>query len=382
MTAASLPTIRPHASLITRRNDQEMKRRWPPSTATCEGCRANVQRSSPTPGRNTLRYRVARRLVVHSSSSYVVYGHRSTMNHQTTANSPARRCGCDSKSSHQLFTEDVHSFINLASYEVSTEDGRPSSSTKQQARRSHRPANQRSRQRRPPDLPVHTTSSDEARATASSRCSITPRSRTTRLADETARISSPRSQVLLGPASHLLSTTSWTPALLRSDTSKDPRFDSDPVASSTTPTFDSAEPRDLSPLNLSYRGATDISSSAATSTPILSGHQKALAPAMARSVKPGRVPGLSSWKLDAPSPQPSIDVIIPTRDRIICAQLHRALETRRPTRTGRHLADNDSIEPESLEYFATPQYRVCRVPDLQLRQDRQSRVEHSKPISS
>ena len=34
------------------------------------------------------------------------------------------------------------------------------------------------------------------------------------------------------------------------------------------------------------------------------------------SVTPGEVPGLTFWQIDVPSPQPSIDIIIPTRDRI------------------------------------------------------------------
>jgi len=82
------------------------------------------------------------------------------------------------------------------------------------------------------------------------------------------------------------------------------------------------------------------------------------------SVKPGRVPGLSSWKLDAPSPQPSIDVIIPTRDRIdLVRNCIEALENKTTYQNWDViLLDNDSIEPESLEYFANSKYRVVPCP--------------------
>jgi GT2 family glycosyltransferase len=81
-------------------------------------------------------------------------------------------------------------------------------------------------------------------------------------------------------------------------------------------------------------------------------------------VEPGSVPGLSHWKLDAPSPPPSIDVIIPTRDRIdLVRNCIAALENRTTYQNWNIiLLDNDSIEPESLEYFAETKYQVVPCP--------------------
>jgi GT2 family glycosyltransferase len=82
------------------------------------------------------------------------------------------------------------------------------------------------------------------------------------------------------------------------------------------------------------------------------------------TVEPGRLPGLSHWKLDAPSPQPSVDVIIPTRDRIdLVRTCIAALENKTTYQNWDIvLLDNDSIEPESLEYFANTKYRVVACP--------------------
>ena len=82
------------------------------------------------------------------------------------------------------------------------------------------------------------------------------------------------------------------------------------------------------------------------------------------SVKPGRVPGLAHWTLDAPTPQPSIDVIIPTRDRIdLVRNCIEALENKTTYENWNViLLDNDSIEPESLEYFANSKYLVVPCP--------------------
>ncbi len=81
-------------------------------------------------------------------------------------------------------------------------------------------------------------------------------------------------------------------------------------------------------------------------------------------VTPGSVPGLSHWKLDPPSPQPSIDVIIPTRDRIdLVRNCIAALENRTTYQNWNIiLLDNDSVEPESLEYFAETKYQVVPCP--------------------
>jgi len=84
----------------------------------------------------------------------------------------------------------------------------------------------------------------------------------------------------------------------------------------------------------------------------------------AGSVEPGRVAGLSNWKLDVASPPPSIDVIIPTRDRIdLVRNCIEALENRTTySNWNVILLDNDSIEPESLEYFANTKYQVVPCP--------------------
>jgi GT2 family glycosyltransferase len=82
------------------------------------------------------------------------------------------------------------------------------------------------------------------------------------------------------------------------------------------------------------------------------------------NVEPGRVPGLVNWKLDPPTPQPSIDVIVPTRDRIdLVRNCIEALENKTTYENWDIiLLDNDSVEPESLEYFAQSKYRVVPCP--------------------
>jgi GT2 family glycosyltransferase len=82
------------------------------------------------------------------------------------------------------------------------------------------------------------------------------------------------------------------------------------------------------------------------------------------SVEPGRMPGLSAWKIDVASPQPSIDIIIPTRDRIdLVRNCIEALENKTTYQNWDIiLLDNDSVEPESLEYFANSKYRVVPCP--------------------
>lgn len=81
-------------------------------------------------------------------------------------------------------------------------------------------------------------------------------------------------------------------------------------------------------------------------------------------VEPGSVPGLAHWTLDVATPQPSIDIIIPTRDRIdLVRNCIEALENKTTYQNWDViLLDNDSIEPESLEYFARSKYRVVPCP--------------------
>ena len=82
------------------------------------------------------------------------------------------------------------------------------------------------------------------------------------------------------------------------------------------------------------------------------------------SVEPGRIAALAHWTLETPTPQPSIDVIIPTRDRIdLVRNCIEALENKTTYQNWDIiLLDNDSIESESLEYFAQSKYRVVPCP--------------------
>jgi GT2 family glycosyltransferase len=79
---------------------------------------------------------------------------------------------------------------------------------------------------------------------------------------------------------------------------------------------------------------------------------------------PGALPGLVSWSLEAPSPAPSIDIIIPTRDRIeLVRQCIAAIEEK--TTYPNYdiiILDNDSVEEESLAYFNDTKYAVVPCP--------------------
>ncbi|HEV3267190.1 MAG TPA: glycosyltransferase [Acidimicrobiales bacterium] len=82
------------------------------------------------------------------------------------------------------------------------------------------------------------------------------------------------------------------------------------------------------------------------------------------TVSPGALPGLVRWRLDAPTPSPSIDIIIPTRDRIdLVAQCISSIEEKTTyTNYDIIILDNDSVEPESLEYFDETKYSVIPCP--------------------
>ena len=81
-------------------------------------------------------------------------------------------------------------------------------------------------------------------------------------------------------------------------------------------------------------------------------------------VTSSEVAGVTRWTLEPPTPRPSIDVIIPTRDRIDLVR--RCIDAVEKLTTYENydiiLLDNDSIEPESLDYFATTKYRVVPCP--------------------
>ena len=76
------------------------------------------------------------------------------------------------------------------------------------------------------------------------------------------------------------------------------------------------------------------------------------------------IPGLVTWNLDVPTPPPSIDVIIPTRDRLdllrSCITSLEAITTYPNYQIT--ILDNDSKHDETLEYFATTKHRVVPCP--------------------
>jgi GT2 family glycosyltransferase len=82
------------------------------------------------------------------------------------------------------------------------------------------------------------------------------------------------------------------------------------------------------------------------------------------TVTPGAFASSTDWRPVAPSPAPSIDIIIPTRDRIdLVRQCINALEQKTTyTNYDIIILDNDSKEPETLEYFASTRYRVVPCP--------------------
>ena len=86
--------------------------------------------------------------------------------------------------------------------------------------------------------------------------------------------------------------------------------------------------------------------------------------AMSGEVTPGPLGTVVHWRLDAPEPEPSIDIVIPTRDRIdLVRQCIDAIEEK--TTYANYdiiILDNDSKEPATLEYFASTKYRVVPCP--------------------
>jgi GT2 family glycosyltransferase len=82
------------------------------------------------------------------------------------------------------------------------------------------------------------------------------------------------------------------------------------------------------------------------------------------TVTPRALPGLVRWKLDAPTPSPSVDIIIPTRDRIdLVNQCVTSIEEKSTYKNyDIIILDNDSVEPASLDYFNTTPYSVIPCP--------------------
>ncbi len=84
------------------------------------------------------------------------------------------------------------------------------------------------------------------------------------------------------------------------------------------------------------------------------------------TVAPGALGGLVTWELAPPSPAPSIDIIIPTRDRLDL--LHRCLQAVESKTTYANyniiILDNDSKDAATLEFFATTKYQVVPCPGV------------------
>lgn len=81
------------------------------------------------------------------------------------------------------------------------------------------------------------------------------------------------------------------------------------------------------------------------------------------SVEPGTIPGLVHWR-PALASQPSVDIIIPTRDR---SDLLEACITSIETRTSYPnyritILDNDSVEERTRQFFAETKHRVLPAP--------------------
>jgi GT2 family glycosyltransferase len=82
------------------------------------------------------------------------------------------------------------------------------------------------------------------------------------------------------------------------------------------------------------------------------------------AVEPGPLDGVVRWLLDVPGPAPSIDIVIPTRDRVdLVRQCIEAIEQKTTYQNyDIIILDNDSVQPETLAYFATTKYRVVPCP--------------------
>jgi GT2 family glycosyltransferase len=81
-------------------------------------------------------------------------------------------------------------------------------------------------------------------------------------------------------------------------------------------------------------------------------------------VSQGPLPGLVQWKLSPPSPQPSIEIVIPTRDRLeLVLQCIGAVEEKSTyANYSITILDNDSKDPETLAYFESTNHKVVACP--------------------
>jgi len=80
----------------------------------------------------------------------------------------------------------------------------------------------------------------------------------------------------------------------------------------------------------------------------------------------GTLPGLVQWKLSPPSPQPSIEIVIPTRDRLeLVLQCIAAVEEKTTySNYSITILDNDSKDPDTLAYFESTTHKVVACPGL------------------
>ena len=85
---------------------------------------------------------------------------------------------------------------------------------------------------------------------------------------------------------------------------------------------------------------------------------------IAASTSPGELAGLVKWRPVAPLSLPSIDIIIPTRDRVDLVKQCLASIEERTTYPNYDviILDNDSAKAETLEFFRTTKYRVVPCP--------------------
>ncbi len=82
------------------------------------------------------------------------------------------------------------------------------------------------------------------------------------------------------------------------------------------------------------------------------------------NVSSGELPGLVQWTLSPPSPQPSIEIVIPTRDRLelVLQCIGAVVEKTTYKNYSITILDNDSKDPETLAYFASTTHKVVPCP--------------------
>lgn len=75
------------------------------------------------------------------------------------------------------------------------------------------------------------------------------------------------------------------------------------------------------------------------------------------------IAGVSRWTVAPPSPLPSIDIVIPTRDRIdLVRRCIQSIERSTYPNYGIIIVDNDSIQPETTEFLESTRHQIVRSP--------------------